>query len=135
MYIIEKNKNTNMKQNRIRLTESQLHRVIKESVNKVLKESNDAQDIDLWCKEDILELGYTYLGATKITNKKMIDTDYGDIPYILTDEGKTLRLYFQTIDEVDSLAKSLYRQGPYKLYTRHDIQTNMGYFLDIRFDD
>ncbi|MCQ2383341.1 MAG: hypothetical protein MJZ96_00465 [Paludibacteraceae bacterium] len=27
-----------MKQNRIRLTESQLHRVIKESVNKVLKE-------------------------------------------------------------------------------------------------
>ena len=30
-----------MKKNRIRLTESQLHRVIKESVNKVLKEDFD----------------------------------------------------------------------------------------------
>lgn len=34
------NENINMKQNRIRLTESQLHRVIKESVKRVLKESH-----------------------------------------------------------------------------------------------
>lgn len=33
------NENINMKQNRIRLTESQLHKVIKESVKRVLKES------------------------------------------------------------------------------------------------
>lgn len=32
------NCNTNMKKNRIRLTESQLHRVIKESVKKALNE-------------------------------------------------------------------------------------------------
>lgn len=35
--------NTNMKKNRIRLTESQLHRVIKESVKKVLKESVEGE--------------------------------------------------------------------------------------------
>lgn len=33
------NYNRNMNKNRIRLTESQLHRVIKESVNKILKEN------------------------------------------------------------------------------------------------
>lgn len=33
-----------MKNNRIRLTESQLHKVIKESVNKVLKEYDDYED-------------------------------------------------------------------------------------------
>lgn len=36
----------NMKKNRIKLTESQLHRVIKESVKKVLKEAYNATSID-----------------------------------------------------------------------------------------
>ena len=35
-----------MNKNRIRLTESQLHRVIKESVNKVLRESETILDYD-----------------------------------------------------------------------------------------
>lgn len=37
----QENIKVNMNKNRIRLTESQLHRVIKESVNKVLKEEED----------------------------------------------------------------------------------------------
>lgn len=36
-----------MKKNRIRLTESQLHRVIKESVKRVLKESGDTPEVAL----------------------------------------------------------------------------------------
>lgn len=34
-----------MKKNRIRLTESQLHRVIKESVKKILRESDDVVNL------------------------------------------------------------------------------------------
>lgn len=42
----------NMKKNRIKLTESQLHRVIKESVKKVLKEAYNATSIDTEDKID-----------------------------------------------------------------------------------
>ena len=43
-----------MKKNRVRLTESQLHRVIKESVKRVLREANGMED-----------LAASYQGVTK----------------------------------------------------------------------
>lgn len=52
------NYNRNMKKNRIRLTESQLHRVIKESVNKVLKEEWDKAAFENAC--DCLYYGYGF---------------------------------------------------------------------------
>lgn len=45
-----------MKKNRIRLSESQLHRVIKESVNKILKE-NEYDDFD----DDAYMESYDYI--------------------------------------------------------------------------
>ena len=63
------NYNRIMKKNRIRLTESQLHRVIKESVIKVLKEESDTISNDD---------GMTfYLANGYATGKKMESTISG----------------------------------------------------------
>lgn len=44
MYIIKKYKSINMRNNKVRLTESQLDQVIKESVKRVLNEEIDIHD-------------------------------------------------------------------------------------------
>ena len=130
----------NKTKKRIRLTESQLHSAIKESVKRVLKEmSQDVQEYSetIWDKEYIAEFAYVYLGAEKITRNTFVDTDYGDVRYVLLNNGKILRIFLPTFEEIDSLARALYHQvgDVYKLATRRDMPLDLGYWLDVRISE
>lgn len=77
LFIVKYNKNTIMK-NRIRLTESDLHRIVKESVRRVLKES-----VDEFSYSDSEDLGKGRHRQTIIYNGK-------EIGYLVTIEKNWL---------------------------------------------
>lgn len=120
----------------VRLTESQVRRIVTESVRMILSEdetdfAEEAFDSDL-----IDEIGYDYLGAEDVTEEKFCDTDFGDIQYVVTNQGRTLRMFLGAPSEVEELANKLDYAigGDFGIYARNDIETENGYFLDLKIE-
>lgn len=94
-----------MNKNRIRLTESQLHRVIKESVKKMLKEN----------EQQSLGIRPNYKGGIDSFNKilskaqelremlqevPLNDIGYSELPYVLGDLDDQLSYFIMTLKKV-----------------------------------
>lgn len=94
-----------MKKQVIRLTESDLHRVIKESVNKVLKENSSTQP----------NPNYTHYAINKNSGKIVNGWDYSDIDSSELREFKR-DYFFQDLIDYDLNPKD------YKILTKRNVE-------------
>ena len=105
----------NMNKNMIRLTESQLHRVIKESVKKVLKE-------DLYHT-----YGVEFTPNEALRQFKINMYDYLDCPTIgggfrLRNDMKSIKNHFPQINLIEIISQILNEYQPNEDYTYEDGQ-------------
>lgn len=85
-----------MKKNRIKLTESQLHRVIKESVNKILRESNEpcnklmysSENDKEWYDFESLTHSYSENFNFHIESRHGENEEYTDFSSLLSELGE-----------------------------------------------
>ena len=105
---------------RVRLTEGQLHRIIRNAVNKsLMSESISINDLPTdpvdwnydgefcpWTKDNFEDLVYTYMDADDVTDDTITDTPWGDNRFVFVD-AQTLRVFFDSSKEASDFAHSI----------------------------
>ena len=85
--------------NRIKLSENNLHKIIREAVKKIINEGYSYQE---WDREHFIEFVYDYLNAQDVINGTLFETPFGDLKYRFTDDN-TLQIAFGSEEDAAKL--------------------------------
>lgn len=96
----------------IKLNESQLRRIVSESVKRILREDFECEK---WDDDYVWEIA-DWIEAEDVKNGVMIDTNYGDIPFKINDERTDLRMFFDNADEARGFCNSMSRATDYDFF-------------------
>lgn len=93
----------------IKLNESQLRRIVSESVKRALKEN------EKWDDAYVLEIA-DYIEAENVKNSVMRNTNYGNILFKVNDDRTELRMFFDNADEAEKFCFSMSRATDYDFF-------------------